>query len=169
METVAVYAGTFDPVTLGHIWMIKQGINLFDRLVVAVGLNPEKKPYFSMEERICLLKVSTSEFKNISVKQYSNKFLIKYAEEIGARYILRGIRNPNDYEYEKAWRNINSDLDSNITTVFLMPPREIAEISSSIVKGLIGPDGWEDIIRRYVPECVLDKLTEKLKKSTFIE
>jgi len=91
---VALYAGSFDPVTLGHIWMIEQGTNLFDKLVVAVGLNPDKQPYFSVEERIDLLKESTTKFSNVSIKQYwDRKFLIKYAEEIGAQYILRAGRS----------------------------------------------------------------------------
>jgi pantetheine-phosphate adenylyltransferase len=163
MNRVAVYAGTFDPVTIGHIWMIEQGIRLFDKLIIAVGLNPDKKPDFLLEDRIQLLEKSTTSCKNITIKQYHNKFLVKYAEEVGARYILRGIRNPDDYEYEKTWRLVNGDLSPNITTVFLMPPREIAEISSSTVKGLIGPEGWEEIVRKYVPECVLEKLKERYR------
>jgi len=163
MNSVAVYAGTFDPVTIGHIWMIEQGIRLFDKLIIAVGLNPDKKPDFLLEDRIQLLEKSTTSCKNITIKQYHNKFLVKYAEEVGARYILRGIRNPDDYEYEKTWRLVNGDLSPDITTVFLMPPREIAEISSSTVKGLIGPEGWEDIVRKYVPECVLEKLKERYR------
>jgi len=163
MNSVAVYAGTFDPVTIGHIWMIEQGIRLFDKLIIAVGLNPDKKPDFLLEDRIQLLEKSTTSCKNITIKQYHNKFLVKYAEEVGARYILRGIRNPDDYEYEKTWRLVNGDLSPNITTVFLMPPREIAEISSSTVKGLIGPEGWEEIVRKYVPECVLEKLKERYR------
>lgn len=72
--------------------------------------------------------------------------------------MLRGIRTESDYEYERTMRNINSDLNSGITTVFLMPPRGIAEVSSSMVKGLIGPEGWETIVRRYLPEPVFEKL-----------
>lgn len=167
MGKIAVYAGTFDPVTLGHIWMIEQGIGLFDKLIVAVGLNPEKKPFLTLEERVGLLKKSTSKYTNITITHYSNQFLIKYAEEIGARYILRGIRNHNDYEYEKGFRNVNSDLNPNVTTVFLMPPREIEDISSSTVRGLIGPDGWEKVIIKYIPVCVLDKLQEMYASRRF--
>ena len=167
MENIAVYAGSFDPVTLGHTWVIEQGTRLFDKLIVAVGINPEKHSNFPIDERIALLKEATSECGNIEVTHYSNKFLIKYAEEVGARYILRGIRNPTDYEYEKTWRYVNSDLNPSITTVFLIPPRDIAEISSSVIRGLVGPTGWEDVVRKYVPECVLIQLKKMHESGRF--
>jgi pantetheine-phosphate adenylyltransferase len=160
MQKIAVYAGTFDPVTLGHLWMIEQGAVLFDKLIVAIGTNFEKKNFFSLKERINLLKEATREFNNVEIGEFSGQFLIRYSESIGAKFILRGIRNPSDYEYEKALRHINSDLNPAITTVFLMPPREISEVSSSIVKGLVGGAGWETILGKYVPECVISKLKE---------
>jgi pantetheine-phosphate adenylyltransferase len=159
-QKIAVYAGTFDPVTLGHLWMIEQGSILFDKLIVAIGTNFEKQNFFSLKDRINLLKESTREFKNVEIDEFSGQFLIRYSESIGAKFILRGIRNPSDYEYEKALRHINSDLNPAITTVFLMPPREISEVSSSIVKGLVGGEGWETILGKYVPQCVIGKLKE---------
>jgi pantetheine-phosphate adenylyltransferase len=157
---IAVYAGTFDPVTLGHLWMIEQGAILFDKLIVAIGTNFEKQNFFSLKERIDLLKEATKELKNVEIGEFSGQFLIRYSESMGARFILRGIRNHTDYEYEKALRHINSDLNPAITTVFLMPPREISEVSSSIVKGLVGGLGWETILGKYVPPCVIEKLKE---------
>ncbi len=159
MEKVAVYAGTFDPVTLGHMWMIEQGSALFDKLIVAIGSNPGKRPYFSLTDRITMLRTLTeTQFANVHIEEFSNQFLVKYVEGIGANFILRGIRNVNDYEYEKSLRLINGDVNPSITTVFLMPPREIAEISSSTVLGLVGPEGWEQIVGKYVPACVLERL-----------
>jgi pantetheine-phosphate adenylyltransferase len=155
---IAVYAGTFDPVTLGHLWMIKVGVSLFDKLIVAVGTNPEKKCYFSLEDRIVMLQESVEGYKNVTVDKYLNKFLIKYAESIGARFILRGIRNTTDYEYEKSVNYVNRQLNPKIVTVSLLPPREMVEISSSVVRGLIGPEGWEKVVGRYVPSCVLERL-----------
>jgi len=160
MTKIAVYAGTFDPVTLGHLWMIEQGSVLFDTLVVAIGTNPDKRNYFSIGERIELLKEATCSLQNVKIDEFSGQFLIRYTENIGAKFILRGIRNPTDYEYEKALRHINSDLNPNIQTIFLMPPREIAEVSSSIVKGLVGSEGWETVLGKYVPECVIVKLKQ---------
>jgi pantetheine-phosphate adenylyltransferase len=160
LKKVAVYAGTFDPVTLGHLWMIEQGSILFDTLIIAIGMNPEKQCFFSLEDRMKLLKEATGNFTNIKIGDFSGQFLIRYTESVGARFMLRGIRDAADYEYEKTLRHINSDISPDITTVFLMPPRQIAEVSSSIVKGLVGSEGWEKVLSKYVPECVLQKLKQ---------
>ena len=157
-KALGVYAGSFDPLTIGHVWMIRQGVQLFDRLVVAVGVNPDKKSTFSVEDRLEMLRESTKHLSNVAVASFSNLYLIRYAQSIGATHILRGIRSNADFDYEQGMRNINGDLDSKICTVFLMPPREIAEVSSSMVKGLIGPAGWQKIVRKYVPAPVYRRL-----------
>jgi len=157
----AVYAGSFDPPTNGHVWMIEQGKWIFDELVVAVGVNPDKKYMFTIEERITMLKDITKRYDNVVVKSFENQFLINYARYINADFILRGVRTTADFEYEKAMRYINADLDKRFLTVPLMPPRELVEISSSVVKGLIGPEGWEYIVKKYVPDIVYRKLREK--------
>ncbi len=151
---LGVYAGSFDPLTIGHLWMIEQGVRLFDRLIVAVGLNPEKKYTFTLEERLNMLHESLKQYPNLSVTSFSNRYLIDYAQSVQATHILRGIRSESDYEYERTMRNINGDLDAAICSVFLMPPRDIAEVSSSMVKGLVGPKGWQKVVRKYVPEPV---------------
>ncbi len=155
---MAVYGGSFDPLTIGHTWMIEEGSRLFDRLIVALGVNPEKRYTFSAEERLAMLRVSTKHLKNVEVDSIGNQFLIAYAKASGATHILRGIRSESDYEYERVMRNINGDLGREITTVFLMPPRNIAEVSSSMVKGLIGPAGWEKVVKEYVPAAVFNRL-----------
>ncbi|MDO8504402.1 MAG: pantetheine-phosphate adenylyltransferase [Candidatus Liptonbacteria bacterium] len=157
---LAVYAGTFDPLTTGHLWMIEQGAAIFDKLIVAIGINPEKRCMFSAEERLDMLRRSVERFPNVEVGSFTNKFLIAYAQAVDAQFILRGIRTESDYEYERIMRNINGDLSSNVTTIFLMPPRGIAEVSSSMVKGLVGPEGWEKIVSSYLPEPVFEKLKE---------
>ena len=151
---IGVYAGSFDPPTVGHLWMIEQGVRLFDRFVVAVGINPDKKCAFSLEDRLQMLRDSTKQFPNLTLASFANQYLIHYARSIGATHILRGIRSTGDYEYERVMRNINGDLDAAICTVLLMPPRDISEVSSSMVKGLIGPRGWQKIVRPYVPPSV---------------
>lgn len=150
----AVYAGSFDPITNGHLWMIENGSRLFDQLTVAIGINPEKKYRFSLDERLKMLRESTSHLRNVRVADFENLFLVHYARQIGAGFILRGVRNEVDYGFERGMRYVNGEFDSSITSVFLMPPREYAEISSSFVKGLVGPTGWQELLAKYVPRGV---------------
>lgn len=159
-----VYAGSFDPITNGHLWMIEQGSKLFDNLIVAVGTNPGKKPTFSLQERVGMLEEATKRFPNIAVRSFENQFLVKYAKSVGAQYILRGIRTEGDYEYERGMRHINGDIDSQIIAVFLIPPREIAEVSSSFVKGLVGVDSWAEVVKKYVPVEAHKKILDKFQK-----
>lgn len=154
----AVYAGSFDPPTNGHLWMIERGLELFDRLIVAIGTNPQKSYSFTVPQRLELLHASLPSCERMVISEFNNRYLVDYAKEREAAYILRGIRTADDYEYERVMRHINSDLAPDITTVFLMPPRDIAELSSSMVKGLIGPAGWEETVRRYVPAPVFQAL-----------
>ncbi len=160
-KALAVYAGSLDPLTIGHMWMIQEGCRIFPNLRVAIGINPEKRYSFTLEERVDMLKDSTRTFKNVSVDSFSNRYLVDYAREIHATHILRGIRSESDYEFERAMRNINGDFDSRVTTVFLMPPRQICEVSSSMVKGLIGPSGWEAVVKKYVPLAVWRRLKKR--------
>ncbi|MBI4448031.1 pantetheine-phosphate adenylyltransferase [Candidatus Woesearchaeota archaeon] len=157
----AVYAGSFDPITNGHLWMIEQGAKLFGKLVVAIGVNPDKKHAFSLDERLTMLRKTTRNFSNVTVESFENNFLVNYASSVNAQYVLRGIRSVGDYEYEREMRYINTDLNSDITTIFLTPPREIAEISSSLIKGLVGPEGWEEVIEGYIPRNVYNKFLTK--------
>ncbi len=156
-KRLGVYAGSFDPLTIGHLWMIEQGVSLFDELIVGIGVNPDKRYTFPLEDRLAMLKESLAEFPNLSVTSFSNRYLIDYAKSMDATHILRGIRSESDYEYERTMRNINGDVDPNICTLFLMPPRDIAEVSSSMVKGLVGPEGWQHVVRKYLPAPVYSR------------
>ena len=156
----AVSAGSFDPLTNGHLWMIEKGLELFDRLYVAIGSNPSKSYTFNVEDRLKLLHDSIPSCERLTIAEFNNRYLVNYAKSVGAQYILRGIRSSNDYEYERVMRHINGDMLPSVTTTFLMPPRDIAELSSSMVKSLIGPEGWEDSVRRYVPPAVFTALQE---------
>jgi len=150
----AVYAGSFDPITLGHLWMIEQGCALFDELTVAIGVNADKRYLFSLEERMEMLRECTARFSNVKIASFENMFLVRYAEQIGASFILRGIRNEQDYGYERGMRYVNEELDAKVKSIFLIPPRELVEVSSSFVKGLVGPAGWEQVLAKYVPAAV---------------
>lgn len=158
MAGLCVYAGSFDPPTNGHVWMIRQGAALFDRLVVAIGENVEKQYTFPLEQRLRWLREICAEHGNVEVTHFENLFLARYAQSVGARSILRGIRNEADYTYERTMRYINSDLHPDLKTIFMMPPRELCETSSSAIKAMIGPEGWRDVVRAYVPECVMRDL-----------
>jgi pantetheine-phosphate adenylyltransferase len=157
----AVYAGSFDPPTNGHLWMVEQGSRLFDKLVVAIGVNPDKRCLFSLEERLAMLREATAGFPNVEVASFENLFLVHYAQRAGAGFILRGIRNEDDYAYERGMRYVNAELGAGILSVFLMPPREYAEVSSSFVKGLVGPEGWQQVVARYVPPGVFRSFVQR--------
>ena len=157
----AVYAGSFDPPTHGHLWMIERGLEMFDRLIVAIGSNPSKSYSFTVAARLDLLRESTAACDRLEIAHFDNRYLVDYAKKMQAKYILRGIRSPNDYEYERVMRHINADMAPDVTTVFLMPPRDIAELSSSMIKSLTGPTGWEETVRRYVPEPVFRALAAR--------
>jgi pantetheine-phosphate adenylyltransferase/8-oxo-dGTP diphosphatase len=173
-----VYAGTFDMLTSGHWWMIEQGVALFDHLHIAIGVNSGKKgtPYFTTTERRGMIQECLDTFfvtgrgiglkDKITVDVFEDKYLVNYARSIEANYLLRGIRSQADFDYERVLRNINGDIEPNIDTIFLMPPREIAEVSSSMVKGLIGPKGWENIVRKYLPIPVFRQVLEKERGRT---
>lgn len=160
----AVYAGSFDPITNGHLWMIEEGTKLFDELVVAIGVHPGKKYTFSPNERVEMVKESILGYSNAYVDSINIKYLVDYASSINAEYLLRGIRSEKDYEFEKSMRHMNRRLNDKIVSVFLMPPKELEETSSSAVKELIGYEGWEEAIKEYVPAPVYRKLIEKFKK-----
>ena len=157
----AVYAGSFDPVTNGHMYVLREGAALFDHLVVAVGTNPQKRYLFSAEERKALLEECCRGLPNVEVAAFEGEFLVRFAARIGATHLLRGIRNEHDYHFERMMRQVNGDIEPAVTSVYLMPPRDLSEISSSFVKGLVGVEGWREVVARYVPGPVLEALGRK--------
>lgn len=158
MSRTCVYAGSFDPPTNGHMFMIREGAALFDQLVVAVGENPDKRSTFTVEQRLRLLRAICAPFPNVRVDSFTSQYLVRYAAHVGARYVLRGLRNSDDFQYENVFRQVNADLEPDITTVFLSTPRQLAETSSSFVKGLVGPEGWREVVKGFVPAPVFEEL-----------
>ena len=155
MKRTAVYAGSFDPPTNGHLWMIQQGAVLFDELVVALAVNPDKPSFFSREERLAVLREMLADLPgNVRVEAVSQGFLVDFAKEVGANYLLRGMRNTIDFEYEKPMARMNARMEPDIQSVFLMPPSELEEVSSSYVRGFVGVSGWERWVKACVPPCV---------------
>lgn len=158
-----IYVGSFDPITDGHLWMIKQGALLFDELIIGIGKNPSKNYMFNEEERYEMVRNSISQYDNVILGIIGSKLTIDYAQSKGCNYILRGVRSILDYEAEKVMCHVNYSFDEDIRTIFLIPPKEFEEISSSFVKGLIGYTNWEAIAREYVPKLVLEKLKRRNK------
>lgn len=154
----AVYAGTFDPFTNGHMHVLTQAIPIFDTITLAIGVNPAKKTMFSLEDRMGMLRdVALAHWEDIRVSSFENLYLMDYAESIGAQYVIRGLRNAADFEYELSIAQINKGINPRIRTVFFMADREFADISSSVVKGLIGPKDWEKVIKNYLPIEIWDR------------
>ncbi len=158
----AVYCASFDPPTKGHEYIITQGSILFDEVIVAVSINASKKPFFSLEDRVRLLKCMTVSLSTVSVESFQDKFLVHYAQEKNCRYILRGMRNSVDFEYEQRMHYLNEKIsEGTLTNVFLMPPKEIEEISSSVVRSCLGLKGWKEIVKNFVPEAVYEELSKR--------
>jgi pantetheine-phosphate adenylyltransferase len=138
---VAVYTGTFDPVHLGHLDVIRRGSRLFDRLVIGVGINPEKEPFFTDEERVELLRRVVRSFANVEVRAFRG-LAVRFVRELGAMVMLRGLRTLSDMEYEFHMSLTNQNLDDEIETVFLMAQVEHSHFSSTLIRqiGLLGGD-----------------------------
>ena len=161
MSRIGIYAGSFDPPTLGHLWMIRQGAELFDELVVALAVNPEKRAFLSTDDRRAALEemvAGLAEPGRVRVEVVAHGFLVDFAREAGATCLLRGVRNSTDFEYEKTMARVNARMEAGIRTVFLTPPGELEEISSSLVRGFVGVPGWERWVAACVPPSVFDRI-----------
>lgn len=145
----ALFPGSFDPITLGHFDIIKRGIKLFDEVVVAIGINADKKYMFTLEQRLKFLEESFKDQPKVKVMTYQG-LTIDFCKKIDSQFILRGLRNPADFEFEKAIAHTNRKL-SNIETVFLLTAASTSYISSSIVRDVIRNHGDYTVL---VPESV---------------
>jgi pantetheine-phosphate adenylyltransferase len=145
----AVYTGVFDPPHRGHLDMMQRGSRLFERLIVGVGINPEKKTLFSVEERVALLKEMLKPLANVEVRAFSG-LAVRFVREAGARVMLRGLRTLSDMEYEFTMSLTNLDLDPEVETVFLMSKVEYSHISSSLIKQIGALKG--DVDKFVTPE-----------------
>lgn len=146
----AVFPGSFDPITLGHYDIITRASTLFDKVVVAVGENANKKYMFPLEKRIQWIRDTFASHTNIEADTYSG-LTVNYCREIGADFILRGLRNPADFEFEKAIAQTNRKLEGTVETVFLLTASGYSSISSSIVRDVVRHNGD---YRAFVPKEV---------------
>lgn len=160
MSNLAVYPGTFDPITHGHIDLIVRASKIFKQIVVAVAVNSNKKPLFSLEERIALAQASLQAYSNVKVVGFSG-LLIEFVKQQQAVAILRGLRTMTDFDYECQLASMNHTLDSNLETVFLVPSEKYRPIASSLVReiAMLGGD-----VSAFVPAPVVKALAEKYKR-----
>ena len=164
MQRIGIYAGSFDPPTNGHLWMIHRGAEMFDELVVALAVNPDKRGLFSLDQRQQLMESLLEELPpHVRLATVEQGFLVDFARKVGAGFLLRGIRNTKDFEYEKSMARMNARMESDIRSVFLMPPGELEEISSTMVKGFIGVPGWQRWVQSCVPPCVFEAIAQQIK------
>ncbi len=157
--TVAIYPGSFDPVTFGHIDIIRRASRICDRLVVGVLNNSAKKPLFTVEERKELIRLAVSDLPNVEVQSFSG-LTVDFAGSVGASFMVRGLRAVTDFEYELQLSQTNHKLAPEVDTVFLTTNLKYAYLSSSIVKEVASYGGD---ISEFVPDFVAEKIHEKLK------
>ena len=156
--TTAIYPGSFDPITNGHLDILERARKLFDRVIITVARNSAKNPLFSEEERLAMIRHSVKGMKGVKVDSFDG-LLVDYARKQKATAVVRGLRAISDFEYELQMALMNRKLNHNVVTVFLMPNEKYTYLNSSIVRE-IGRHKGE--IREFVPPYVLKKLQEKL-------
>jgi len=154
----AIYPGTFDPITNGHIDVLERALSIFDEINVIIAVNSQKMPLFSAEERQEMIREVVREYSNVKVEILNDGLLADYARKTGAMAIIRGLRQVTDFEYEFQIALMNRNLYPEVTTVFLMPNEKYTYLASSIVREVsrLGGD-----VSNFVPESVLARLKEK--------
>ncbi len=153
----AIYPGSFDPVTNGHLDLIARAAKIFDHLVVAILRNQAKDPLFTVEERVAMLSEGTAEFDNVSVSTFDG-LLVDFVREQRAHAVVRGIRAISDYEYEFQMALMNRRLAPDVETIFLMPDAKYSFLSSRLVKGVVQLGGSVDGL---VPKFVIERMKDK--------
>jgi pantetheine-phosphate adenylyltransferase len=150
MKKIAVFPGSFDPITLGHENIIRRALPLFDEIVIAVGYNSAKNYFFSQEKREHFIKQTFADVKNIRVMSYSG-LTVDFCKEIEAQYILRGLRTSADFEFERAIAQMNFAMTSEVETIFLVSEPALSHVSSTIVRDILLHHGD---VSKFVPSAV---------------
>jgi len=155
--TKAVYPGSFDPITNGHIDILKRALEVFDEVIILVADNIDKKSRFSVEERVDMIKEATKDLKGVSVDS-THGLTVKYAKKVGAKHLIRGLRAVTDFEYEFTLAEANRFIDDSIDVVFFMANKDYSFISSSMIDSMYK----EDVdISKLVPESVIKRYNKK--------
>jgi pantetheine-phosphate adenylyltransferase len=154
MSKKAIYPGTFDPLTNGHLDLIERASKLFDNIIVAIGNNPEKNPMFNVTERQKMIETATKHLPNVKTVIF-HSLLVDLCTELSAKIIIRGVRTVTDFEYEMQMNHANVSLNREIETIFLMPSLETSYISSSVVRAILKFNGE---INHLVPSSILKNI-----------
>ncbi|MEQ1870648.1 MAG: pantetheine-phosphate adenylyltransferase [Vicinamibacterales bacterium] len=160
MPTLAVYPGSFDPITNGHVDIIHRGARLFDRIVVAIAANAEKTPLFTMTERIEIARLVFADTPNVEVEAFDG-LLVDYVQRRKAQVIVRGLRAVSDFEYEFQMALMNRRLNDQVETIFMMPAEQYSYISSRLIKEVFSLGGR---VHGLVPDMVEDRLRQKVTR-----
>ena len=153
-----IYPGTFDPVTYGHIDIVKRAVDLFDKVVVTVAINPSKSPLFTTEERVIMLKESLKEYEDkVDIDSFDG-LLVEHAKQVGAQAIIRGLRQISDFEFEFQMALMNRKLSGDITTIFLMPHERYTYLNSTVIRNLAS---LHADVSSFVPPNVHEELKKK--------
>jgi pantetheine-phosphate adenylyltransferase len=158
-KITAIYPGTFDPVTNGHIDIIKRASQLFDKVIVTIAINTNKQTLFTKDERMDMLLKETSKFKNVEVDSF-NGLVVKYALKRKATVLIRGLRAISDFEYEFQMSLTNSKMEPSVTTIFLMPNEKYTYLNSSLIREIVRLKGD---VKCFVPDYVYKKLNAKYR------
>ena len=158
-KKIAIYPGTFDPITLGHLDILERGTKLFDQIIVTIAVNQSKVPLFSIEERIEMINDAITRYNNVTVEKFDG-LLVDFATQQKACVILRGLRAISDFEYESQMALMNQHLADDITTLFLMPNEKYTYLNSTIVKDVAKFGGN---VEKFVTKFVEKKLISKFK------
>lgn len=157
--STAIYPGSFDPMTYGHLDLIRRASLLFDKVVVGVLNNSAKTPLFSSDERVRMIKIATEDYENVEVRAFSG-LTVDFAEECGARAIVRGLRAVTDYEYELQLAQTNRALNSHVDSVFLVTSLRNSYLSSTLVKEVAS---YGRDISKFVPDFIAEEVSKKLR------
>ncbi len=157
---IAVYTGSFDPITLGHLNVIERSSRLVDKLIVGIGVNIEKQSLFTPDERLELVRRSIAHLDNVEVRTFSN-LAVNFVRDCGARVLLRGVRSLGDIETEFTMTMANRQLDPGVETVFLMADEQYSHVSSSLIKQIAAMAGDEELAR-FVPRVVVAAIRQKM-------
>lgn len=154
MSRIAIFPGSFDPITIGHVDVVERALPLFDEMVIAIGVNTQKKYLFDLDKRIEWIKKVFEHEPKVKVEHYSG-LTINYCKKRGARYIVRGIRSAADFEYEKTIAHLNNTMEPDIETLLILAKPTLASVSSTIVREIIIGDGD---ISKFIPEQVVTSM-----------